>query len=367
MTASGTTPRRGVLEHALAAVGELELGRAGGGELDQLVVEERRARLQPVGHRHVVDALDRVVDEHHLGVQAQRAVDRRRGARALEPLARERQRDVVVGRVGQQRADARVVAVEEARRVGVESPSSVGRRAAAGTSRSRRAPRRRPGRTGRPCARAARPPRAARTRRSRARPSARSWPRSPAAARRPAGARSIRSWWWSVPNSRATRSENSNSSPERSPTSSKPIENVASPVWPSRASSATIRRGVQPAARAGCRPARRRPSAAGRRAGAPRASRPASRRRRAGARTAGPSRRARGGGRRARSTSSVAGGSLRHAAQDRARRGHDRVPRQVVVQRDRVHARVDAAARQQRRQRRGGAQRAVRPRPGRAA
>ena len=58
---------------------------------------------------------------------------------------------------------------------------------------------------------------------------------------------------------------------------------------------------------------------------------------------------------------------LGDAAQDRARRGHDRVPRQVVVQRDRVHARVDAAARQQRRQRRGRAQRAAGLAPGTAA
>ena len=59
-------PPAGVLEHALATLGELQLGRAGGGQLDELVVEERHARLQAPGHRHVVHALDRVVDEHHL-------------------------------------------------------------------------------------------------------------------------------------------------------------------------------------------------------------------------------------------------------------------------------------------------------------
>ena len=45
----------------------------------------------------------------------------------------------------------------------------------------------------------------------------------------------------SVANSRATRSENSNSSPSRPPASGKPIENVARPRWPCSASSATIR------------------------------------------------------------------------------------------------------------------------------
>ena len=56
------------------------------------MVEERRTRLDAAVHRHVVDALDRIVDEHHLAVQAQRAIDRRRGAgrgeAALDELAR---------------------------------------------------------------------------------------------------------------------------------------------------------------------------------------------------------------------------------------------------------------------------------------
>ena len=50
-----------------------------------------------------------------------------------------------------------------------------------------------------------------------------------------------RIWWWSVPYSAATRSENANSFPSRPPASGKPIENVASPRWPCSASSATIR------------------------------------------------------------------------------------------------------------------------------
>ena len=84
MTSAGSRDLDGVLEHALAAVGELELRRAGGGELDELVVEERHPGLQAPGHRHVVDPLDRVVDEHDLGVEAQRRVDRGVGARRGE-------------------------------------------------------------------------------------------------------------------------------------------------------------------------------------------------------------------------------------------------------------------------------------------
>ena len=80
----------GALEHALAAVGELELGRDPAGQLDELVVEERHPRLEPPGHRHVVDPLHRVVDQHHRGVAAQRGVDRGLGARRGEVLGDER-------------------------------------------------------------------------------------------------------------------------------------------------------------------------------------------------------------------------------------------------------------------------------------
>ena len=71
---------------------ELELGGAVRRQLDQLVIEEGRPRLQSPRHRHVVHALDGVVDEHHLAVDPQRAIQRRGGARgrevALHELAR---------------------------------------------------------------------------------------------------------------------------------------------------------------------------------------------------------------------------------------------------------------------------------------
>ncbi len=52
---------------------------------------------------------------------------------------------------------------------------------------------------------------------------------------------SMRSWWWSVPNSSAMTSEYLNSSPSTLFTDSKPIENVASPFCPAWASRPTMR------------------------------------------------------------------------------------------------------------------------------
>src|ERR1700722_17078788 len=60
---------RGLLEDPFAAVAHLELGRDAGRELDQVVVEERHARLQAPRHGHVVDALDGVVDQHDLRIE----------------------------------------------------------------------------------------------------------------------------------------------------------------------------------------------------------------------------------------------------------------------------------------------------------
>ena len=75
---------RRLLQHALAAVRELVARRDARGELDQRVVEEGHARLQAEGHGHVVHALDRVVDQHHRGVQAQRLLHRVVRARGVE-------------------------------------------------------------------------------------------------------------------------------------------------------------------------------------------------------------------------------------------------------------------------------------------
>ena len=111
----------------------------------------------------------------------------------------------------------------------------------------------------------------------------------------------------------------------------KPIENVASPRWPSSASSATIRlessppESSMPDRHVGDHPPPHRD--AQRLAHRARAQSSAAQSRvRRRARTAGPSSAARARAPSGSTTSSVAGGELAHAAQDRARRGHDRVP-----------------------------------------
>ncbi len=117
MTSCGNHLAGGLLQHALAVVRGLQLGRAGGRELDQLVVEEGHPALQPPGHRHVVDPLHRVVDQHHGGVQPQRPIGR--GGRAGMGEVREHE---LPGDVGveppsrlQQPVQRVVVAVEERR------------------------------------------------------------------------------------------------------------------------------------------------------------------------------------------------------------------------------------------------------------
>ena len=50
-------------------------------QLDEIVVQEWHSPLEPPGHRHVVDALDGIVDQHDLRVQPQRGVDRGIGTR----------------------------------------------------------------------------------------------------------------------------------------------------------------------------------------------------------------------------------------------------------------------------------------------
>ena len=67
------------------------------GQLDQLVVEEGHPRLETERHRRVVDPLHRVVDQHDLGVQAQRAVQAGVGAGPREVLPDDRRALVPVG------------------------------------------------------------------------------------------------------------------------------------------------------------------------------------------------------------------------------------------------------------------------------
>src|SRR5690606_39359949 len=78
---------------------QLVLGGNARGQLHQLMVQERNARLQPPCHGHVVDTLDRVVDQHHRGVQAQRLVHRQRGARSEEHTSELQSRENLVCRL----------------------------------------------------------------------------------------------------------------------------------------------------------------------------------------------------------------------------------------------------------------------------
>ena len=125
MTASGSSPREMRLRMPLPPSASFRSAGAGRRQLDQLVVEKRRARLEPPGHRHVVHPLDGVVDEHHLAVDAQRPVQRGARARgrevALDELAR--------GIAGESQAGVhhrvalRMRAVDELRDVGARAAS----------------------------------------------------------------------------------------------------------------------------------------------------------------------------------------------------------------------------------------------------
>ena len=186
----GHEAARRPLQHPLAAVRELQLGRHGGGELDEVVVEERHAGLETPGHRHLVDALHRVLDEHHGRVDAERGVDRGLGAVRGEPVVEEAAGRVVRREPSgvQQLAHRGPRAVGEHRGVRIRRRRRGPRRPAAGTTRSRRAPRPRPAPTARPSPTSRPARRGGRRRRSRGSPSARPSRRSPRRPR-PAGGR----------------------------------------------------------------------------------------------------------------------------------------------------------------------------------
>src|SRR3954462_14053095 len=59
----------------LAASAHFQIGRNARRQLYKLMVKEWNATLEAPGHRHVVDALYRVVDEHDLLVKLQRLLD----------------------------------------------------------------------------------------------------------------------------------------------------------------------------------------------------------------------------------------------------------------------------------------------------
>ena len=78
------------------------------------MVEKRHSRLQAPGHRHVVHPLDRVVDQHDLGVEAQCLVDRALCAGGGEVTLYEVAAEVVTDEPGGDRfGKLRVVSVEE--------------------------------------------------------------------------------------------------------------------------------------------------------------------------------------------------------------------------------------------------------------
>src|SRR6476660_7453748 len=125
MTSAEITRRAASLSTPLPSCAVLSAGGQVAGQLDQLVVEEGHPALQAPRHRHVVDALDRVVHQHHGRVEPQRAVDARRGACTGEVLGDELSAGIPVGAVWSatyrlrdvsrcdERRDALTVAVEE--------------------------------------------------------------------------------------------------------------------------------------------------------------------------------------------------------------------------------------------------------------
>ena len=136
----------------------------------------------------------------------------------------------------------------------------------------------------------------------------------------------------------ATRSEKANSSPSRPPAAGKPIENVCRPRWPCLGEQRDDQARVQAAGEQDARRARRPPCGGAPRRAAPRAPRPCQS---AGVQAARAGSRAKGGSQYTPLAAPAVGlddqhrrgRQLAHAAQDRPRRGHDRVPAEVVVQR----------------------------------
>ena len=69
---------------------ELEFRRAGRGDFHQLVIEEGNPRLQPPGHGHVIDALDRIVDDQRGHVKAQYRVEKAVGTIRIQVFFHQR-------------------------------------------------------------------------------------------------------------------------------------------------------------------------------------------------------------------------------------------------------------------------------------
>ncbi len=87
------------LEHSLAARRELQLGRTGRRELDELVIKERGTRLQTGSHGHIVNPLDGIFHQHDHRVDAQRRVQRAGRTGLGEVGGDERRADIGVKQV----------------------------------------------------------------------------------------------------------------------------------------------------------------------------------------------------------------------------------------------------------------------------
>ena len=57
-----------------AAIGQFHFRWHGGGQLHQLCIQKRHARLQTPGHGHIVHALDRVIDNQGSHIHRQHPV-----------------------------------------------------------------------------------------------------------------------------------------------------------------------------------------------------------------------------------------------------------------------------------------------------
>src|SRR3954447_24644563 len=58
----------GLLQNVFAATSDFEFCWYVRSQLDELMVEKRHPRFQPKRHRHVVDPLDRIINQHNLAV-----------------------------------------------------------------------------------------------------------------------------------------------------------------------------------------------------------------------------------------------------------------------------------------------------------
>ena len=81
----------GEAQHVLALQpAHLVVGRDAGAQLHELVVEERHAHLERARHRGAVEVGEHVVHQAETGVQVERGLERRRAGRVGQPAAQQR-------------------------------------------------------------------------------------------------------------------------------------------------------------------------------------------------------------------------------------------------------------------------------------